>query len=336
MNATRLFTVLLAATLLGFAGCDDSASNQNAGNNPGNNAQANNAGQNNAKSNNQKNPYSSALEKSRDLKKQIETRSQDIADAIGDDGRFDLSKSGIPDPSVPAGQGNKTTTGDADTDTGATNDTTTKQDAAAKSDTKAGPAQADGDRIHPLPAPDERYKLFLDFNMTDQDGKPFNLKSMVGKPTAITFVFTSCKNAQMCPMQAQKIGWLQDAAAKQGIGEKINLLVITFDPDTDTPEKLRKFVGDNGVEFTNAKALRPKQREFREFLLEFGIRAGVAPNGEIDHQTDMMIFDAAGRRAHWFGGMWSNDTALLYLQQLAAEKKDEPAEKNDDAADEKE
>lgn len=186
------------------------------------------------------------------------------------------------------------------------------------------------------PKPDDRQKMFMDFNMTDHNGKAFNLKQALGKPTIATFIFTRCPNPQMCPLQAQKMAWLQGKLERAGLNDKVNLLLISFDPDYDTPERLNKFGKDAGVKFTNARMLRPTPAEFNEFIDEFPIRVGFSKTAQVNHKTDLFMLDHNGGFTRMYYGMWDDAKVLAETKRLVdeasspsvdAEKKD--AEKKD-------
>ena len=167
---------------------------------------------------------------------------------------------------------------------------------------------------------DKRESLGLDFTLTDQDGKPFELKSIKGKPTVVTFIFTRCPNPNMCPLQGVKMAALQKSLEKSGLSDKVNLLLITFDPDYDTPQRLRAWGQTNGVNYTNAKMLRPEPREFTDFRYEFGFRAFVV-EGKLDHKTDLFLIDHEAKVAAFYGGLWDDAKTLADVKQLIGEMK---------------
>jgi len=177
----------------------------------------------------------------------------------------------------------------------------------------------------PLTAASEREKLSTDFTMTDQDGQPFELKNMLGKPTAATFIFTRCANPNMCPLQGIKMANLQKQIEKAGLSDKVNLLVFTFDPAYDTPERLKAWGKEQGIALTNAKLLRPDPREFGDFQYEYRFRAGATADGQITHKTDMMLIDHEGKQAAFFAGMWDDAQVLAHVKELIDAAKGEAA-----------
>jgi len=185
----------------------------------------------------------------------------------------------------------------------------------------AKPANGTPEKTPGIKGAKDREALGLDFHFTDQDGKPFDLKSIKGKPAVATFIFTRCKNVQMCPLQGQKIAALQSALEKDGFGDKVNLLVFTFDPDYDTPERLKVWGAAQGIQNTNAKMLRPDVRQFSDFKYEFGFRAFATPTGDLDHKTDLFLIDAAGKLAAFYGGMWDDGHVKGEVVKLIGEVK---------------
>ncbi|MEX2214912.1 MAG: SCO family protein [Phycisphaeraceae bacterium] len=165
----------------------------------------------------------------------------------------------------------------------------------------------------------EREKLYLDFKMEDQEGKPFDFKAIKGKPTIATFIFTRCPNPQMCPLQGAKMAALQKTLAAQSLGDKVNVLIISFDPEYDTPARLKTFAQAAGFDLKTGHALRPDPREFEEFRYVFQFRISYQPDGQLTHRTDLMMIDAEGRLARQYAGMWEDKQAVEDVKKLIDE-----------------
>jgi protein SCO1/2 len=84
------------------------------------------------------------------------------------------------------------------------------------------------------------------FALSDQDGRTVTSDSLKGKPTLIYFGFTYCPD--VCPtsllLMENAIERLGPEAAK-----KVNLVFITIDPERDTAELLKGYVGNFGPTF---------------------------------------------------------------------------------------
>jgi protein SCO1 len=88
-----------------------------------------------------------------------------------------------------------------------------------------------------------------DFTMTTAAGKPLKLSDLRGKMVVMTFVYTRCPLPDFCPLMDRKFAELaRQAAAVPSRARDIRLISLSFDPDHDTPEVLRKHAQMRGAE----------------------------------------------------------------------------------------
>jgi protein SCO1/2 len=122
-----------------------------------------------------------------------------------------------------------------------------------------------------------------DFAMTTQDGKPLRLSDLRGNVVVLTFIYTRCPLPDYCPAIDKKFRRLADRlSAVKGRAEGVRLLSVSFDPEHDTPEALRKhaeLVGARPPLWTFAVASHAELRKVAERL---GLVYGPMPN-EIVH-----------------------------------------------------
>lgn len=78
------------------------------------------------------------------------------------------------------------------------------------------------------------------------------------RETLVTFVFTRCGGP--CPALTSTLARVQADASSEGYSETVALMPITFDPEYDTPDRLREFSEINGAdpEAENWQFLRPE------------------------------------------------------------------------------
>ncbi|MEZ5308112.1 MAG: SCO family protein [Pyrinomonadaceae bacterium] len=85
-------------------------------------------------------------------------------------------------------------------------------------------------------------KDLIDFELTDQDGKKLSKSSLSGKAVAITFIYAQCPLPEYCILMSKHFS---DAANKivddADLAKKVLLVSVSFDPERDTPEKLRAY-----------------------------------------------------------------------------------------------
>jgi protein SCO1/2 len=81
-----------------------------------------------------------------------------------------------------------------------------------------------------------------DFALTNQDGKQISMKNFRGRALAVTFIYTRCPLPEYCILMSRNFSDLANQLQNSPESrDKIRLLTISFDPQTDTPQKLREY-----------------------------------------------------------------------------------------------
>jgi protein SCO1/2 len=93
------------------------------------------------------------------------------------------------------------------------------------------------------PTPDPRIgQLVPDFSLTNQDGKKISTKDFRGKTWAITFIYARCPLPDYCIKMSTNFSDLANSLKNDAdLKDKVRLLSISFDPENDTPAKLRQY-----------------------------------------------------------------------------------------------
>jgi protein SCO1 len=87
-----------------------------------------------------------------------------------------------------------------------------------------------------------------DFTMTDQDGQLLKLSDLRGNVVALTFIYTRCPLPDFCPLMDKKFSELaQRIAAFPERARQIRLISLSFDPEHDTPDVLKKHAQIRGA-----------------------------------------------------------------------------------------
>ena len=85
------------------------------------------------------------------------------------------------------------------------------------------------------------------FSLYEND-KPFTEANFKGKWDLVFLGFASCPD--MCPMTMQKMAkTAQMLSQKEGLIEKINFVMISIDPDRDSPERVNEYAKAFNEEF---------------------------------------------------------------------------------------
>ncbi|KQK30357.1 hypothetical protein ARD30_14015 [Bosea thiooxidans] len=79
------------------------------------------------------------------------------------------------------------------------------------------------------------------FTLTTQDGKPLSDTDLKGSPFLVFFGFTHCPD--ICPTKLFEISEALRAAGDGDKAKKLKALFITVDPERDTPEAMKSYLG---------------------------------------------------------------------------------------------
>lgn len=145
-----------------------------------------------------------------------------------------------------------------------------------------------------MPAPD--------FRLTDQDSQPFSLRDWRGRAVIVGFGFTTC--VDVCPLLAANLAVIQ-RELPQATRPRTGLLLITTDPEYDTPAILRRYGARYGADFETWKFLTGTVEELEWVWEGFGVAVKKRGPGRVDHTTLTTIVDREGiRRVNYYGTRW--------------------------------
>ena len=166
-------------------------------------------------------------------------------------------------------------------------------------------------------------EIVPDFAMTTQDGKPLKLSDLRGKVVVLTFIYTRCPLPDYCPAVDKKFRELAERiAAVKGRADRVRLVSISFDPEHDTAETLRKHAELQGAKppiWTFAVA---SHEELRKIVERLGLIYGPMPN-EIRHNLCTAVIDSEGKLVRLdvgaAGKSWTSaDMIKTILSQVGA------------------
>ena len=79
------------------------------------------------------------------------------------------------------------------------------------------------------------------FTLTTQEGKPLSDTDLRGMPFLVFFGFTHCPD--VCPTKLFEISEVLRAAGDGAKARQLKALFITVDPERDTPESMKSYLG---------------------------------------------------------------------------------------------
>jgi len=131
-----------------------------------------------------------------------------------------------------------------------------------------------------------------DYILHNAQGQPVNLSSYRGKPLVISLIYTSCYH--ICPTTTK---YLQSVIkkAKQVLGDdSFNVITIGFDVVNDSPQAMRLFAAQQGVDMDNWAFLSIDQPTLDKLAGDTGFLYYASPHG-FDHLIQATVVDADGK-----------------------------------------
>ena len=151
--------------------------------------------------------------------------------------------------------------------------------------------------------------------LLDQRGRRFSFANTGGRTTIVSFIYTRCRDAQMCPLVAAKFARMQ----RELRGTPIRLVTVTLDPAYDTPNVLARFGTAYGANPAAWTFVTGPTTAIDELVGRFGIVVARPRPDLVVHSEAAIIIDAGGRVARFIdGATWLPDDVLGAARQVAA------------------
>jgi protein SCO1 len=137
--------------------------------------------------------------------------------------------------------------------------------------------------------------------LEDQDGRLEMFMSFVyGKPTIVVFFYTRCDNPYKCSLTITKLGRLQMLMSERGLEGRIRLAAITYDPEFDSPKRLKRYGCDRGVVFGDDVRFFRTRSGLDQLSTTLRLQVNYGPATINRHQIESYVLDAYGRVARAF------------------------------------
>lgn len=157
----------------------------------------------------------------------------------------------------------------------------------------------------PLPG-DSIYQL--EVSLVDQSGEAIPLSVFRGQPVFISMFYASCPMA--CPMLIADVQALEDRLTEaQRAG--VRVLLVSLDPEADTPEALREVVARHGLDTERWRLASPPPDRVRDIAAVLGISYQAVEGGELHHSSIITLLDPDGRVAAQLEGLRQSPEPLL-------------------------
>jgi len=166
-----------------------------------------------------------------------------------------------------------------------------------------------------------------DFKLKNQDGHAIHLGQFKGKALLVTFIYTRCPRPDFCPRVTKNFAVLEKQIAATPALHGTHLLCVSFDPDNDTPERLRAYgatyIGSDAKSaFADWDFAVPPKPALAEMAQWFDIGMSDASDGSITHTLSTTLIGPDGKVVQFYpGNDWTVEGILRDLKGLGAGSK---------------
>ena len=109
------------------------------------------------------------------------------------------------------------------------------------------------------------------YNLINHEGEKVVFPEIIkGQMTVMGFIFTHCPD--ICPMTTHNMYLTEKELKKNGIVD-VKFVALSFDPDRDTPELLKKFAEVRELDFNSWTLLTGEKTTVNDLLKRFDVKA---------------------------------------------------------------
>ncbi len=157
-----------------------------------------------------------------------------------------------------------------------------------------------------------RPRALAEFDLVDTQGRKSSPASLSGHPSLVFFGFTHCPD--VCPTTLAVLANVQKQVAMPGL----KVVLISVDPERDTPEQLGKYISSFGGDLIGLTGPAP---EIVKTMRTFGVAAARVdlPGGSytMDHSATIFALDEGARIVAVFTPPFSAAPLARDVERLA-------------------
>ncbi|MGE7601976.1 SCO family protein [Peribacillus sp. NPDC097675] len=152
-----------------------------------------------------------------------------------------------------------------------------------------------------------------DLVMNTHDGGTYSFSDLKPKVRLLEFMYLDCPD--ICPNTTYQMQKIRDKLVKQNIfGDKVEFLTITFNPEMDTPDKIKTYAKAFDINETDGwEILRGTSMDTKKLTDQFDFLFRDSGTGKFVHSTATYLLDADNHVVKVFGmGEYNFDKDDVY------------------------
>jgi cytochrome oxidase Cu insertion factor (SCO1/SenC/PrrC family) len=163
-----------------------------------------------------------------------------------------------------------------------------------------------------IEAKDRKEVINKNISLTDHNGIKGEFTELIDRPTLLTFFYTRCQNDRKCSATISHLASLQNHLRNLSLSNKVRLVAVTFEPQHDSPDLLKRYLTDRGVKLGNeAMAIKLESEGHKALLEEMHIPVGYNSGWVNGHGIEAVLLDKDKRIARKYNSLFWNTSELL-------------------------
>ena len=130
------------------------------------------------------------------------------------------------------------------------------------------------------------------FELIDQNNQTFNSESLKGNWTILFFGYTNCPD--VCPTTIYKLAEVKNDVNQNLPSKNFNTVLVTLDPDRDTPERLDEYIGYFDESMLGVTGTNKNIQSFSSNLSVFYQRINKDGGYDFNHTASIFVFNQDG------------------------------------------
>lgn len=143
---------------------------------------------------------------------------------------------------------------------------------------------------------------------TNQNGEDLQFEDLKGEVLVTVMIYTSCKAA--CPRLVADMRNIEQRLSKR-TKENVKMVMVSIDPITDTPERLKSFAKENAMDKDPWLFLRSSEDNTREFAAVVAVNYMKISPIDFSHSNIITVFNDQGEMVFQQEGLGVNSDATI-------------------------
>ncbi|UZH54124.1 SCO family protein [Salinimicrobium tongyeongense] len=143
---------------------------------------------------------------------------------------------------------------------------------------------------------------------TTQNHEDIQLEDLRGNVLVMVMIYTSCKAA--CPRLIADMRNIEKQVPEEYL-DKTKFIMVSIDPETDTPQRLNAFARENEMEDNHWLFLRGTPEDTREFATVLAVSYKKISPIDFSHSNIISVFDEEGVLVHQQEGLGVDNTETV-------------------------